>query len=210
MALVAVVVCVSAVACSLEPDLPQVRGAPDTGSGDVCDLLTGEEVEVAVNDSLPAPVRSGGPQAAPPEASPPDGVDPPAGGDPLAAQPSAGDSQAPIVAGMEMCARTGGPEAASARWGVLATDAEEVFTRYRDWHADYVEEVDVGGHEGIWDPRLRILVVLSDEHVVAVSLTVPELADRETDPADGDAGDDDGGYVREQARDLAGRALRRL
>lgn len=88
--------------------------------------------------------------------------------------------------------------------------AQDAFRRYRDWHAPYVEPVAVDGGEATWDEALRTLVVVADGRVVGVRLPPPGADTDEDDENERAAAADGDDAVRDQALDLARRALRRL
>lgn len=138
-----------------------------------------------------------------------------------------------LLPGMEMCRATG-EDAGELLWGVLTENAVEQFDRYREWHGKGVESLRVGSHEALWDEELRRLLVLDDDIAVGVQLTVPNPPTNQPGEADSEEqqheADDDteasrseeaaahvehqldaGGaeYLREQAGELALRALRR-
>lgn len=103
-----------------------------------------------------------------------------------------------IVAGMDTCRHSAGD--AAVAWGVLAEDAHATFARYADWHADYLDETEVAGHDAVWDARLDTLLVAADDRLVGVRLRVPDP------PA---AADDRAAYQRDRAGDLAARLVGR-
>lgn len=135
----------------------------------------------------------------------PDGSDPPVGPDsddaPAPARRGQADGPSPLLPGMEMCG-LGSPRAGAA-WGLLTESAEEQYRRYGQWHEQYLESVKVDGHEAMWDPTLRTLLVLAGDDVAfGLTLTAedPVLAE----------GEDEAAYLKDRAIELAGRALRRL
>lgn len=168
--------------CS-KAELP--RGLGDTAviaplQSGVCGLLAPEELEIVLN----APLQSGAETS---EA---------AGG--------TGLLERPLLPRMRMCTASASSGRARVSWGVLNDDGESAFERYERWHDDYVTGVRVGRHEGVWDARLRTLVVLAGEQVFGIQVTVPNP------PGGTDSEEDRAAYVREQARALAVRALERL
>lgn len=107
-------------------------------------------------------------------------------------------AQRSIVAGMDTCRHAAGD--AAVAWGVLADDPDATFADYVEWHADYLAETEVAGHDAVWDARLHTLLVAADGRLVGVRLRVPEP------PA---AADDAGAYARDRASDLAARLVER-
>lgn len=230
-AAVAFAVCLVGLGCTPSAEVPRGLPDPIAeGHGEgACRLLAVEEVEVAVNRSLAgtrtANTREGETAAAETETAgvangtrdpdaDPDDAAPAAAAEPDAAPtadadpddparpPRRGraDGPSPLLPGMEMCGL--GSPTAGAAWGVLTGSAEEQYRRYVQWHEDYVEPLEVDGHEAVWDPSLRTLLVLADGVAFGITLTAddPVLADHE----------DEGAYLRDRAVELATRALGRL
>lgn len=207
-------------ACTPQVEVPRGLGDPSAvGQGEgVCALLAAEEVEVAVNRPLspgsqtrigeeggtageaddeptPAPTPEPTPTSTPGgEANGADSEAAPA------AQAAGADGPNPILRGMEMCA-LGAPRAGAA-WGLLTESAETRYRRYAQWHGDYLESVRVAGHEAVWDPSLRTLVVLAEDLAFGLTLTADEPVLAE--------GEDETAYLQEWAIELATRALGRL
>lgn len=128
-------------------------------------------------------------------------VSPDAGDAPAPARRGQANGPSPLLPGMEMCGL--GSPGAGAAWGVLTESAEGQYRRYAQWHEQYLEPVTVGGHEAVWDPALRTLLVLAGDDVAfGLTLTAddPVLAD----------GEDEAAYLKDRALELAGRAVRRL
>lgn len=182
--------CVALAACTPTVEAPQRLGDPElTGGEGVCGLLVTEELELVLNTALDDASQEAAGAAAP------------------------GFASRPIVAGMDMCARSPRDGDASVAWGVLtdpppAPDGAErdtdrsvadVFDDYAEWHRRYLDDADVAGHDAVWDQRLGILLVRGDGRLVAVSLAVPDPRQTTTTPT-----------VRHRARDLAARILERV
>lgn len=130
-----------------------------------------------------------------------DYIDPGFWPDPPADDPSArGAWGRPMLPDMVMCEASA--DEARVAWGVLTEDAEARFGRYRDWHADYVEEVAIADYDAVWDPGLRTVVVLADDAAVGLWLTAPNppVGD-DQDPTD---------YFEQQALELAERMVDRM
>lgn len=103
-----------------------------------------------------------------------------------------------VLGGMDMC-RANSDEGFVA-WGVLGEDetkkpVAEVFKGYRDWHQDYLEPTRVAGNEAVWDEGLHTLLVLADEHVIAVQLVVanPPIGGGEQEGEEDANGEEDEG-----------------
>lgn len=203
-------------ACTPQVEVPRGLGDPSAvGQGEgVCALLMAEEVEVAVNRPLSSGSQSriGGegdtageadvePTPAPTPAPTPEGEANGADSEAApAAQAAGAEGPNPILRGMEMCA-LGAPRAGAA-WGLLTESAETRYRRYAQWHGDYLESVRVAGHEAVWDPSLRTLVVLAGDLAFGLTLTADEPVLAE--------GEDETAYLQEWAIELAARALGRL
>lgn len=215
-----------AAGCTLDPEIPW--GLPDpvaAGTG-VCGLLSVEEIEVALNRPLTGARGGGGTSPdstrTPEDAEPQEATDAPGGDEAPEETATLGNSPGgegedggpgsvrPILPGMRMCAL--GTQA-GVDWGLLGDGAEESsaaddFRRYTGWHAEYLEPVSVERGEAFWDQRLRTLVALTDGHVVGIRLVPADPTAEEGEQQAEEAGS--AMTVREQAVDLANRAIRRL
>lgn len=228
------VLVVAMVGCS-DAEVPAgLRGSPMVvadGEG-VCGLLAGGELELV----LDAPVETGGGRiAAGGRPGRPETVTAQSPTAQPAGQTGSEWGKPRLLPGMEMC-RAGSREG-HILWGAVAADdsnepLEEVFASYREWHGDDLEGLRVDGYDALWDEELRTLVVLGDEHAVGIQLTIPDPpVDRGEEDSDNGGEKDDGhgkgegreslelkrhldedeaAYLREQAAELASRALRRL
>lgn len=184
--------CLGAVGCISQPEIPTGLGDPAPAGHGACGLLTVAEIEVALNTPL-----SGAQSTADRQPSP--------AVDAASPQPSPADDAAtgavrPTMPGMRMCAI--GNAAAGATWGLLTDGAEDAFARYTQWHEPYLEPAEVDGHRAVWDPGLDTIVALGGDAVIAVTLFGSDL------PADEDGGE--AIDLSRWARELAARALRRV
>lgn len=176
--------------CSRSVELPgrQLRDVGRLAAGRfaagpaACRLVSIEEVEVAVNvavaetPSLARPILVGMDMCALARPS-------------AAATPGRGPAMAPDVP-------------AAAGWGVLSNQAARAFERYASWQGDHVENLEVSGHDALWDSRMRTLVVLVEHRVFGIRLSAPDPVLR--------SGQGRAAYFRQTAVSLAQAALQRL
>lgn len=112
------------------------------------------------------------------------------------------EAATPVLPGMDMCARSSKGFVVS--WGIRREHGKEAFGRYREWHAEYVEKIDIDGvdeTDAIWDERLGTLVARAKDQVFGIRLEARGSAR---------AGKSAGASLRDQAEELTSRALKRL
>lgn len=201
---IAILAALAASGCSRDAAAPAALDGVDEisaseslkGQATPCNLLASEEVELSINAAIGEKIQPG----------------------------------RPILAGMVMCSLAGGTgdegriedsggssnigdaaravsalgyNGSVASWGLTGRGARPLYQEYRRISERSLDAVEVSRREAVWDPELRTLVVVGPgERILGIRLTVRRLPLAPNQ--------DQATYIRETAKALAERAVRRM